>query len=40
MKKILTFLIAFTIILTTLGCDKNTNLEGGENDLVTFNDTK
>lgn len=39
MKKILTFLIAFTIILTTLGCDKNTNLEGGENDLVTFNDT-
>ena len=40
MKKILTFLIALTLVLTTLGCSKQTNLENGENDLVTFKDSE
>lgn len=39
MKKTLTFIIALTLVLTTLGCDKNKNLEGGENSLVTFSDS-
>lgn len=39
MKKTLTILVVFLLILTT-GCSKNTKLEGGEKDLVTFNDSK
>ncbi len=38
MKKTLIFLVALILILSTLGCDKKTELEGGENDLVTFKD--
>lgn len=39
MKKTLTILVVVLLILTT-GCSKNTKLEGGEKDLVTFNDSK
>lgn len=39
MKKTLTFIIALILVLTTLGCDKQTNLEGGEKALVTFKDS-
>ena len=39
MKKTLTFIIALILVLTTLGCDKQTKLEGGENTLVTFKDS-
>lgn len=39
MKKTLTFIVALILVLTTLGCDKNKNLEGGENSLVTFSDS-
>ena len=38
MKKTLIFLVALILIFSTLGCDKKTELEGGENDLVTFKD--
>lgn len=38
MKKTLTFIVALILVLTTLGCDKKTNLEGGDKDLVTFKD--
>lgn len=36
MKKTLTFIIALILVLTTLGCDKQTKLKGGEDNLVTF----
>lgn len=39
MKKTLTFIIALILVLTTLGCDKKTNLKGGEENLVTFSDS-
>ena len=39
MKKTLTILVVVLLLITT-GCSKNTKLEGGEKDLVTFNDTE
>lgn len=39
MKKTLTILVVVLLILTT-GCSKNTKLEGGEKELVTFTDSK
>lgn len=39
MKKTLTIIVALILVLTTLGCDKKTNLEGGEKSLVTFKDS-
>jgi len=39
MKKTLTFIVAFILVLSTLGCDKNTKLEGGDKTLVSFSDT-
>lgn len=39
MKKTLTFIVALTLVLTTVGCRKSTNLEGGDKNLVTFEDS-
>ncbi|MBQ8472475.1 MAG: peptidylprolyl isomerase [Bacilli bacterium] len=39
MKKTLTFLVALILVISTLGCGKSTNLEGGDKNLVTFEDS-
>ena len=39
MKKTLTFLVALILVISALGCDKSTNLEGGDKNLVTFKDS-
>ena len=39
MKKTLTFIIALILVITTVGCKNNANLEGGEKELVTFEDS-
>ena len=40
MKKTLIIATTFLLIISTLGCSKETKLEGGEKELVTFTDTK
>lgn len=38
MKKTLTFIVALVLIISTLGCNKNSNLKNGEDVLVSFSD--
>lgn len=40
MKKTLIIATTFLLIISTLGCSKETKLEGGEKELVSFTDTK
>ena len=40
MKKSLIIATTFLLIISTLGCSKETKLEGGEKELVSFTDTK